>query len=205
MKHNKKRIFLFDFDGVIIDSLPIITDVYNKTCSKFGLDRNYSEEEFAKFYIGNFHESLAKVIPKDLLDKVLEEKGKEFTRRVAEYRVFPMIKEVLSKLGEKFEIVIVSSNTTSFIKECLKHNALPDYVVLGGDIEKSKVKKILKIKEENPDKEIFYVGDTVGDIKEAKEAGIISVAAAWGFHKKSLLAKHQPDFILMSPDELLNI
>jgi phosphoglycolate phosphatase len=51
----------------------------------------------------------------------------------------------------------------------------------------------------------FYVGDTVGDIKEARLAGVKTVAVTWGWHNKERLEMASPDYVIETPDDLLKI
>jgi phosphoglycolate phosphatase-like HAD superfamily hydrolase len=49
------------------------------------------------------------------------------------------------------------------------------------------------------------VCDEVRDIEAAKKSGIKSIAVAWGYNTKDALIKENPDFLVNSPDELINI
>ena len=201
-----KQVLLFDYDGVVVDSLPIITCTYNALFKKHGLNLHFTEEEFSKLYISNFHEELAKTVPADILPIILEEKGKEFIRKNNEFKIFSGMKEILKRLSEKNIIIIISSNTTKVIEQNLKLNDIEFITeVIGGDIEPSKVKKIMVQKEKHPDSEIYYIGDTVGDIKEAKKANVKSVAVTWGFHNREMLEKEKPDFLFDKPEDLLKL
>jgi phosphoglycolate phosphatase len=51
----------------------------------------------------------------------------------------------------------------------------------------------------------FYIGDTVGDIKEARAAGVWTVAVTWGWHSRERLLAARPDFLVDTPEELLQI
>jgi len=51
----------------------------------------------------------------------------------------------------------------------------------------------------------YYVGDTSGDIREGKAAGIKTIAVTWGWHPRELLAAAQPDFLIDDAEELKNI
>ena len=197
-----KKVLLFDYDGVVVDSLPIICSTYNGLFKKYGINLNYSEEEFSEFYISNFHESLAKAVPADILPTILDEKGETFVKRNKDFKIFPGMIKILNKLTENNVVIIITSNTTKFVQENMKLNNLPELEVIGGDIELSKVKKIKVKKEKYPDAEIYYIGDTQGDVKEAKEAKVKSVAVTWGFHHRELLEKENPDYLLDRPEEL---
>ena len=51
---------------------------------------------------------------------------------------------------------------------------------------------------------VFYIGDTVGDIMEAKKAGVKSIAASWGYHKRECLVNCSPDILIDKPGDLID-
>ena len=51
----------------------------------------------------------------------------------------------------------------------------------------------------------FYIGDETRDIDAAKGSDINSVAVTWGFNSATVLARHQPQFIVQKPEDLLTI
>jgi phosphoglycolate phosphatase len=51
--------------------------------------------------------------------------------------------------------------------------------------------------------DIYYIGDTTGDIKEGKEAGVKTVGVTWGWHSKEKMASAKPDYLFDTPQELL--
>jgi len=75
--------------------------------------------------------------------------------------------------------------------------------VLGSDIEPSKVKKIRMARKQFPSHASYYIGDTKGDMLEARRAGAIPVAAGWGRHDHQRLQSAQPLHILQAKEELV--
>jgi phosphoglycolate phosphatase-like HAD superfamily hydrolase len=79
--------------------------------------------------------------------------------------------------------------------------------VYGLDTPGSKVEKILMAKDqlapENP--VIFMVGDSLSDIRAAREAGVRSVAVGWGHQSVKRLAAAVPDHVVRSPEELIEL
>ena len=53
--------------------------------------------------------------------------------------------------------------------------------------------------------ECLFVGDTNVDIFTAKNAGITSVGALWGFRTRSELIKAGADYIAPKPDVILQL
>ena len=201
------KVFLFDFDGVVIDTLPIAVKVYNTLFQKHGINTQLTPTEFANLFLDNFHQCLSQIVPDDATrEKILAERAAEYIRQKGNFRVFPGIKSILSQLASCGSVIIISSNDTTFIKEILDHNQITGVSqVLGGDIEKSKVKKIFAQKQQHPQAQIFYIGDTTGDIKEGKESGVNTVAVTWGFHSHQLLSHENPNFIFDKPQELIQL
>ncbi len=201
------KVFLFDFDGVVIDTLPLAVEVYNQRMKAYGLETQFTPESFAGLFLNNFHKGLSAAIPNaDMREKILKEKNAEYERRKDDFRVFDDIKETLLELSKHGKMIIISSNGTQFINALLKSREIDCFdEVLGGDIEKSKVKKINWQKEKYPGAQIYYIGDTTGDVKESVETEVIAVATTWGFHSRENLAKENPDFIFDTPKELLKL
>jgi len=116
------------------------------------------------------------------------------------------MKDSLEKLSKNNILIVVTSNDTQVVKSYFKSKKIDFFdEIIGSDEEPSKTKKIEYIKSKYPSKEIYYVGDTIGDILEGKKAGVKTVAVAWGWHDKTDLKKESPDYILNSPDELTNL
>jgi phosphoglycolate phosphatase len=78
--------------------------------------------------------------------------------------------------------------------------------VLGGEQEASKTRKIAAVRrcfgEALP---AWYVCDTVGDVLEAREAGVRTVGVAWGWHGEERLRRASPDRIVHAPSDLLDL
>lgn len=201
------KIFLLDFDGVVTDTLPVSLGVHNSLLSKHGVQKQLTPKEFTDIFLGNYHEGLAKLIPDDeIRAKITEERVAEFICRKDNYRVFDGIKEALSKLAENGKIIIISSNGTNFIETLLKdRNIICIDKIIGGDVEKSKVKKINWQKEKYPNDELYYIGDTTGDIREGKIAGVKTVGVTWGFHSRDVLGAENPDYLFDEPSELTSL
>ena len=119
---------------------------------------------------------------------------------------FNGIREVIRKLSKKAVIYIITSNLTSVIEDSIQFHKIKGVQrVIGGDKEFSKVKKILAVKKIHPKAVFYYIGDTVGDILEAKKADVKAVAVTWGYHSRKMLEKVKPDYIVDTPKELLKV
>jgi phosphoglycolate phosphatase len=202
------KLFLFDFDGVLVDSL----DVYEKTVTdclkKMNQPLTRGREEFLELFEGNFYESLVKKgvdlneFIKASVD-ILAQVNLKGIKPIA--AVVPVVRE----LQTKHTLLVVSSNESSSIKESLELFHYNGYFqeILGSDFMFSKKEKILyAIKKYHvAPHDIYYIGDTTGDIKEGKQAGIKTVGVSWGWHSKEKMASAKPDYLFDTPQELLQL
>jgi phosphoglycolate phosphatase len=202
------KLFLFDFDGVLADSL----DVYEKTvtdCLK-GIKQPliHNREEFLELFEDNFYESLKKKgVDLDVFMKASEDILARV--KIKDMKPFPDVAPVIEELHKKHCLIVVSSNDYASIKEALEYYNYDGYFrdILGSDFMFSKKEKILYAakKYETALENIYYIGDTTGDIKEGKQAGIKTVGVTWGWHSKEKMAAAQPDYLFDQPQELLQL
>ncbi len=114
--------------------------------------------------------------------------------------------ETISELAQSLPLAIVSSTTTQPIREFLRVHKLHDCFthVLGNDIAHSKVTKINLLLEQTKTKPTasVMITDTLGDLKEAHETGIHTIAVTWGFHDKLTLLQGTPTAMIDYPYQL---
>ena len=202
------KLFLFDFDGVIADSL----DVYEKTVRDCLKDIKqpliHSREEFLELFDDNFYESLEKKgVNLEVFMKAAEDILAQV--KIKDMKPFPDVEPVIKKLHNENLLIVISSNDYASIKETLDYFKYDNYFcdILGSDFMFSKKEKILyAAKKYNAALEnIYYVGDTTGDIKEGKQAGVKTVGVTWGWHSKEKMAAAKPDYLFDNPKELLQL
>ena len=203
------NLFLFDFDGVLVDSL----EVYHRTVSwcleRIGMPFISTQEEYVALFEDNFYAALAgKGVDLQAFSQALN----EYARDVDYYRdvkAFAAVLPILEELSRVDTLAIISSNSALAIGKImarLQYNGC-FREILGSEFHLSKKAKIDHIvaKYGRSRERSFYVGDTAGDIKEGKAAGIKTIAVAWGWHPRETLAAANPDFLIASPEELLAI
>jgi len=197
------KAIIFDFDGVIVDSYEIN---YQSQKQKFtGITR----EDHKKFFEGNIHAVRDKLVESGELsenpdvDVQLLIRNGLFEKVVLEKDVY----ETLEKLQEKYLLFIVSSLKEEYINEFLeRYNALRIFrKVLGFETnKKSKVVKFeLLFKEFDLGiNNTVFITDTLGDILEANEINLKSVALDSGFHERERLEKGNPIKIISNFNQI---
>ncbi len=191
---------------MIADSLEIFMKKVITACKKHGSSQITTKEDFLNLFDDNLYASLIeRGISKETIPKLIEDFqiGLEEQRKI---KLFNGIKEMLIKLAKNNKVIIITSNVTKVVEESLKLKNIDCFEeVIGADKETSKVKKIEAVKFKYKNNEYFYIGDTKGDIIEGRKAGIKTIAVTWGWHGEKKLKEEKPDFIVHSPQELLEL
>jgi phosphoglycolate phosphatase len=203
-----KRLFIFDFDGVIADSLSLYEKLVRTNLERIGSPVIATREEFLDLFDGNFYESLRErgVDMKAFNDAVREaSSGIDYRQIRPVDGLFP----VITALARQNILIVISSNISSVIQNFLYRHGCDGIfaAVLGADFMLSKTRKIEHTMEKWRAECDFtyYVGDTVGDIREGKAACVKTVAATWGWHPKERFEGVGADFIVDAPEDLLSI
>ena len=115
--------------------------------------------------------------------------------------------EVLADLAEARYLVIVSSNASDVVELFLKRHAIAGVAeVAGAEAGRSKVAKVEAVMARFPGQAgYWFVGDTAGDMREARLAGATPLGVAWGWHGREQLEAAGAERIADTPADLLAI
>ncbi|MCC6143932.1 MAG: HAD hydrolase-like protein [Candidatus Hydrogenedentes bacterium] len=206
-KEDAPPVLMFDFDGVVADSLDIFHEEFAAACALLGFDRLGSRDSLLKLFETNAFVALVKA---GFPIRRLKRLGREFAPRIqaANEKVQPFhgMPAILNELARRHTVYVITSNVTEAITAFLdRHEVTGIRDVIGADKERSKVKKIRRVVRQHRGARPFYIGDTKGDMLEAKAARVLAVAVGWGWHSVDLLKEGEPDFIVQSPPDLLDL
>jgi len=200
-------IFLLDYDGTLADSLAVWKRCLAEALVALGVPRLRGQEGFLQLFDDNMTAGLhdlglgraqIRALFDDLRPKLVAEQDNT--------PLFDGIPEMLRELSQHAEVAVVTSNVGAVVRAKLADEGLLDCVsdVLGSDAEPSKVRKIQRFQDRAPEgTPIYYVGDTLGDMREGRVAGAITVAVAWGWHSTERMSTAYPDVIAQSPQDIL--
>ncbi|HOV72561.1 MAG TPA: HAD family hydrolase [Candidatus Hydrogenedentes bacterium] len=199
-----EHVLLFDFDGVIADSLEIYHAAYTAVCTEMGYKRINSREVFLKMLEGNpFRQLLWSGFPLFRLRRIahtFEPRIREAQQRIRPFETMPAI---VTDLAGKFPLYIVTSNTSDAVEQFLeRHDIRHVRGVLGSDVDTSKTRKIRRVAKLHPHARLHFVSDTKGDLLEARRAKADPIAVLWGYHAAETLAQAKPSFMAESPAQL---
>lgn len=201
-----KNILMFDYDGVIVDSLDIFRENLIHACQINNFSQ-ISEKNFLSLFEGNMYEGIINLgIPKEKIPKILNDLKLGLISAQKGLHLFNGISQMLEELSRKNKIAIITSNVSEVVRKFLESKNIRCCLeIIGGEKESSKVLKIETIKTKYPNHKYFYIGDTMGDIIEGRNADAKTIAVTWGWHNESLLKKEHPDYIVRSPVELVEL
>lgn len=190
------KLIIFDFDGVIIPGIERSYEVCKRQLPALSAD------EFRKWFDGNVYTYLFE--NRIMLDFLTF--YNEYNDAIADAPLEPGIRELVGEAARRAALAIVSSNSGTAIEQYLTHHGLRQLFseVWGGEQSESKVEKLRLLQEIHnvTPAECRFVTDTLGDLKEAAEAGVAAIGVTWGFHSRERLAQGAPLAIAETPSEL---
>jgi phosphoglycolate phosphatase len=199
-----ERALIFDFDGVLADSLEIFEACVQAACRETGVPSPADRAAFLRLFDGNMFAGLRQVgVRENDMPALIAALRRHLESRAVECRLWPGMAGVLARLSETSAIFVVTSGIASVVAGVLqRHGVTGVRRILGAEEGTSKVAKIRVAALACPGANIYYVGDTCGDMLEGREAGACTIAAAWGWHDAVRLRATQPDHLLHTPAEL---
>jgi len=203
-----KKLLIFDFDGVVVDSLAVYEKTVRECLEKIGHPLIKTRADYLALFEDNFYVSLQKKgvdIEAFMAASVDILAGVDYDQM----KPFAGLTSVLARLQAENILVIVSSSAEGDIRQAMARSEIAGCFqsVLGSDADFSKKEKILQAMDEfgmEPDN-TYYIGDTTGDIKEARAVGVKTVAVTWGWHTREQLAAVKPDYLVDRPEQLLQL
>jgi pyrophosphatase PpaX len=208
------RVVLFDLDGTLIDSGPIIL-ASMQHATRTVLGREIAYEELAATVGGQGLVSQMRALDPDRVDELVEVYKEHNDPLHETLEAFDDFLDVLPRLradGRRLGIVTAKRHrTVQLALDRFPELAAQFEVVVGyEDTERHKpapdpVLFALERLAATP-AEAAYVGDSPFDIEAAKAAGVFSVGVGWGgIHADERLLEEKPDAFVREPSELLDV
>jgi len=208
MKYYKHIIF--DFDGVLCDSLDAAIQVFNLVRdSKFPqIPRIAAREDMTAVYSGILKTSLRKFgLDEEDSRAFFDAHSEGMAGRVGDLRAFPGIENLLTRLPPNC-CSIVTSAYSDAVRLLLSFgkSELPEAIfrIAGREYKQSKTLKIQTILDElslSPE-DAIYVGDLESDILYCKAVPIDIIGVGYGYHPANYIRSCNPTFLADTPEDL---
>lgn len=203
MLDNDRKHLIFDFDGTIVNSFPLVVKNLSQYTNHDDLIwkelRSLSSRQVIKKL------GISKLATLSLILRV----RKDFKNNITDQTIVSGIKDAFMELRAKgFTLHIVSTNSKTNIERFLSlhdlresvTNIISSFSIFGKAKGISKlIKKIDKIA-----KDVIYIGDETRDIQAAEKAGARCLAVSWGYSSEELLKQYNPWLLASNPREMVD-
>lgn len=203
-----RKVVIFDFDGTLADTGPLIKSIYNQMAKQNNW-RPMTDKDYAYLRRSSVREAKKWTGMHFWQFPIIVRSAKRLMRLEADkVQLFPGVFELIKELEAKnIEMYVLSRNMPETIAHVLQRVGLKDALpILHArrwvfENKATALKQIIRkkgYKHEN----VWMVGDEVRDVEAAKKVGINSIAVSWGLQDESVLGQHRPDFLVRTVDEL---
>ncbi len=206
------RTVLFDLDGTLIDTNELIIQSMLHTLEKYAPNQ-YNRENVLDFIGPPLDESFKWVEPTKVEEMIEVYREHNLYHHDSFVKPFDGVIETIKALKERgIKLGIVTTKIGDTALRGLKVTQLDRYfdVIIGyDDVEHAKPhpEPVLKGMEALQAKasETLMVGDNYHDILAGQNAGVKSAGVAWSLKGQEALQKHNPDYMLETMGDLLDI
>ena len=203
-------LILFDFDGVLADTLGDLLQFGQEVCDELGVKHVATTDDLDSLEIMSFATYGRQLeVPEHLVDEFVSGCTARFIQKPHPPKIFDGMTQVIEELSAHHTIGIVTGNATRAVENFLLENGIRQCVsaIFALDQPGSKSEKILRAKGQlaGNTKDFYYAGDAVSDIHAARETSVKSIAVSWGHQSLGRLVKAKPDYIVHSPKELMEV
>ena len=210
----KYRLYIFDLDGTILDTLTDLWRAVNYTMRKFGyptLEKNEVADR-----TGN---GIARLVRLSLPEGVDEDTQKSALAIFKQYYVehcddntkpYEHIKDVIGTLKESgAKCAVISNKADEAVQKLTKDYFDGSFDIVMGQKdgvrqkpypdEAESVLKELGVEKQDA----VYIGDSEVDVQTAQNAGLDLIAVSWGFRGKARLVECGANVIIDTPEQIL--
>ncbi|MEG6521248.1 HAD-IA family hydrolase [Desulfotomaculum sp. 1211_IL3151] len=208
----KIKTILFDLDGTLIDSLPLIQSTYEKV---------FQEMEIP-WYNGEVMKCIG--LPLVEIGKKFagEERHRDFFRLYQQHyaiehdaktKAYPGTLSMLENLRQRgVRMGVVTSKSNHVALRSTRFLGFDRYieVLIGADDvtrHKPQPDPILTALQQMqvPQAGAAYIGDSPFDLMSAKAAGVTAIGVSWGMAEASKLLRFEPDHLLHQWEDLIGV
>ncbi len=205
-------LIFFDYDGVLADTLDDLLLFGQEACNKLRVQHLVTKDDLSQLEVMSFSSyGRACEVPEHLLDQFVKICLSLFAEKESPPAIFNGLSDIVRYLSTNHKIAIVTTNSSQNVNAFLIKHGLERFIdaVYGVDLPTSKAQKIStarnQLLEHGKQEAVFMVGDSLSDILAAKEASVTSIAVTWGHQSLEELSLGNPDFVISSPRELIDV
>lgn len=189
---NDCNAVIFDLDGTLWDATGCSCDIWNRVFDKYEEVGFRMTQEISAGLMGKTMEEIGDALFPELpvakRRAITDEFGFEEVKYLRENGavLYSGMKDTVCRLAKEYDLYIVSNCQDGYVPAFLKAHDMEPYfkdLEMSGRTGKDKGYNIKLLMERNDIEKACYVGDTEGDEKAARFAGIPFIWASYGFGK----------------------
>jgi len=204
---------LWDLDGTLVDSMPVIARSMNRTRESFGL--NVLPEADLRLFIGpSIHSTFAQFLATDDTDRVdaaVDHYRACYDELIGESPVYPGIVETLDILSQAgCQQFVATAKYRTVAQHLLDVTGLSSWFteVYGSEADgslghKPELLAYLLQEEHLSRAETVMIGDTRYDMEAAREHDLTAIGVAWGYGRNEELLAGGAHSLVETPEELV--
>ena len=205
-------LIIFDYDGVLADTLYDLLQSGQEACSQLGVKHLVTKDDLSNLEVMSFSSfGQACEVPAHLLDEFVKICLNFLAEKNSPPAIFAGLSNAVRRLSVNHRMAIVTTNSSQNVNAFLAKHNLDGFIreVYGVDSPGSKAQKISAARERllagTGKESVFMVGNSLSDIYAAKEASAISIAVTWGHQSLEYLLRGNPDYVVTSPQNLVEV
>ncbi|OLN23992.1 pyrophosphatase PpaX [Domibacillus antri] len=208
----KITTLLFDLDGTLINTNELIVESFLHTLNHF-CPGQYKREDVYPFMGPPLIDTFEAIDKERAMEMVAHYRKFNLEQHDALVTEFQGVYETVRTLHENnYKMAIVSTKLHNSVVKGLKLTKLDaffDVIIALDDVENAKphpepLQKALAALGSKPE-EAMMIGDNYHDIEGGQNAGTMTAGVAWSIKGRDFLNEYNPDFMLESMTELLDI
>lgn len=210
--------FVFDLDGTLLDTLPDLVVITNRALAREGYPPRTREEIHS--FVGNglmalMYQAVPEGTPPGAAERAMERWKELFPTYANDLTVpYPKVQKMLDDLRKRgYKLGVLSNKFDAGVQQVMNQKLPGVFEVMHGECAEIPRKPdptgLLRTICElgSVPERAVYVGDSPGDVRTARNAGVYAVAVTWGYHDETDFAAEDasPDLMAYSPLDLLSL
>ena len=205
-------LIIFDYDGVLADTLDDLLQFGQEACNTLGVKHVVEKDDLSHLEEMSFASyGRACGVAEHQVDEFVQICLKRFAEKQSPPAIFDGLSHVVRRLAGHNTLAIVTTNSAQNVHVFLAEHGLSGCIqaVYGVDSPGSKAQKISmarnRLSADIKQGSVFMVGDSLSDMRAAKETATTSIAVTWGHQSLEHLLRGDPDHVVNFPCELIEI
>ena len=200
------RLAIFDFDGTLADSFPLVIEMMNDVADRFAF-RRVADGELDELRLCDAREIMRRLgVKRWKLPMIARYVRARLASDVGKIGLFPGADELLARLSsDGVKLAVVSANSEETIRRVLGPHNIPLIEGFAGGVslfgKRNKLVRMAKLTGVARH-DAIVIGDETRDLDAARAAGMAFGAVSWGATRGHVLGARGAQFVFERMDQI---